>query len=69
MSPLLVVSKVAAKQISWIDRNQPEHQHSSQSARTRHSSASIFHNLSNQAEVRVKLRKVKRKSKPRQEMD
>ena len=56
--PLRNIIKTALQELEWIDQNQPEYEHASQSARRRHQTDSIFSKLATQAETRLKMRHV-----------
>lgn len=58
--PLLNVSKIATEQLSWIDENHPEYEHSTSSAAKRHKGSNIYSNLSQQAMTTIKMRQIRR---------
>ncbi len=60
--PFLEIIQIATRQLAWIDEYHPEYEHSTQSAKRRSQSMSIFRVLANQAQIRMKMRYPRRRA-------
>jgi hypothetical protein len=59
-TPLLAFQKKTLEELDWIDLHHPEYEHSTQSTSTRTQQESIFTKLAAQAEMILKMRRMKR---------
>ncbi len=65
-TPLMTVNTVALEQNDFIDQNFPEYEHSTRSAQKRNMHESILTRLSNQTELKLRLRKINQTAKIKQ---